>query len=267
MVMQFFRQIGDQVNDTTNQISDTIQAVVKGPSRLSASVRQILQDHGDKPILKASIIRTPVSTFVKEALNVVSLGEFKKRLSKQPYDDVFHLFMVLTLSDVSVSLEKNSIITMRVNPDRKGESREAFPSGLTLNKLIEATSQRMGPKFIPYTSKSNNCQNFILNVLRANGMSTPELEIFVKQDTNALFDGILRKFSNVITDLGAKFETVKQGAGHTSLSKATPKGRHGTTFRKATPKGRHGTTFRFHPLTFALLDEGATPCKFQKYSL
>jgi hypothetical protein len=179
-------------------------------------VQSILAKHGDKTITKARVVRKPVSSAVKEALNVVSLGEFKKKLAKQSYDDIFHLFMLLTLSDgTNVSLEKNSIITMRVNPDRSGESVEASPpEGLTLNDLMNAAAKKMGKKFIPYAANSNNCQNFILNVLRANNMDTPELDTFVKQDTNELFEGgivDLRKFSNAITDLGAKIATVQEG--------------------------------------------------------
>jgi len=186
---------------------------VQGPSRLSASVRAILEKHGNKPISKAVIIRTPVSSPVKDALNVVSLGEFKKRLSKQPYDEIFHLFMLFTVDGTTISLEKNAIITMQVNPNRTGDSREVeVPAGLTLNQLMEATSMKMGKKFIPYASNSNNCQSLILNVLRANGMDTPALEAFVKQDTNQLFDDYLRKFSNTITDLGARVATVQDGA-------------------------------------------------------
>jgi hypothetical protein len=206
------------VSDKVEQAKKTVDAVVYSPTELSASVRDILAKYGDKPITKAIVVRTPVSAVVKEALNVVSLGEFKKKLAAQPYDDIFHLFMLFTLSDgTTVSLEKNSIITMRVNPDRKGDSREASPpEGLTLNELMEATRKKMGKKFIPYAANSNNCQNFILNVLRANKMDTPELDTFVKQDTNELFDGdggFLRNFSQQITNLGAKIATVQEGVG------------------------------------------------------
>lgn len=207
--MEFFKRI----EDTSQQIGETMKAVVQGPSRLSAEVRKVLAEYGDKPISKAVILRTPVSSPVKDALNVVSLGEFKKRLARQPYDDIFHLFMLFTVGGTAISLEKNAIITMKVNPNRSGESREVVvPPGLTLNQLMDATAKKMGKKFIPYASNSNNCQSLILNVLQANGMDTPELDTFVKQDTSELFDDYLRKFSNTITDLGARVATVTDGA-------------------------------------------------------
>jgi hypothetical protein len=204
------------IQTKVEDIKKTAEAVVYGPSELSKSVRDILAKYGDQTITAVKVIRTPVSSVVKEALNVVSLGEFKKKLAKQPYDDIFHLFVLMTLADGNtLSLEKNSIITMRVNPDRKGDSRDATPpAGLTVSQLMDNTKRKMGKKFIPYSAKSANCQNFILNVLRANDMATPELETFVKQDTDVLFEGdggFLRQFSNTITDLGAKVATIQEG--------------------------------------------------------
>jgi hypothetical protein len=197
-------------------IKKTAVAVVSGPSELSKSVRDILKKYGDQTITAVKVIRTPVSSVVKEALNVVSLGEFKKKLAQQPYDDIFHLFILMTLADGNtLSLEKNSIITMRVNPDRTGDSRDATPpAGLTVNQLMDNTKRKMKAKFIPYSAKNTNCQHFVLNVLRANKMATPELETFVKQDTDVLFEGdggFLRNFSNTITDLGAKIATIQEG--------------------------------------------------------
>lgn len=206
----------DPIQTEVEKVKKTVKAVVEGVTDLSASVRDILAKHGDKTITKVSVIRTPVSSVVKEALNVVSLGEFKKKLSAAPYDDIYHLFMLLTLSDgTTVSLEKNALITMRVNPDRKGDFREASPpAGLTLNALMDNTKKKMGKKFLPYSAKSANCQNFILNVLRANQMDTPTLDTFVKQDTDDLLgasDSFLNKFSNAVTNLGGVVATIQEG--------------------------------------------------------
>jgi len=213
---QVQEKVVQPIKSEVDKVSKTVKAVVEGPTELSASVREILAKHGDKTITKASVVRTPVSGVVKEALNVVSLGEFKKKLSAAPYDDIFHLFMLLTLSDgTTVSLEKNAIITMRVKPDRKGDSQEASPpAGLTLNDLMANTAKKMGKKFIPYSAKNMNCQHFILNVLKANQMDTPALDTFVKQDTSDLLgkeDSFLNKVSNAVTDLGAKIATIQEG--------------------------------------------------------
>ena len=88
--------------------------------------------------------------------------------------------------------EKNAAISADVNPSiSNAQYMEVpnIPSGLTVNQLIENTRNLMKEKFIPYTASNNNCQNFILNVIRANNMSNPELEAFIKQDTSNIFRG------------------------------------------------------------------------------
>jgi hypothetical protein len=80
---------------------------------------------------------------------------------------------------------------------------------------VEAGQKRMGSKFWPYDSQSNNCQHFILNMLQANNFGTTEDYTFVKQDTDALFErtGKLGKVANALTDIGAKANLLMKGAG------------------------------------------------------
>ena len=88
----------------------------------------------------------------------------------------------------------------------------SIPSGLTINKLIENTQKSMGSKFIPYSSSSNNCQDFILNVLKANQMDSQELNAFIKQDTSMIFkDEKFKKFADTVTGLGEKIDVIAQG--------------------------------------------------------
>jgi hypothetical protein len=61
----------------------------------------------------------------------------------------------------------------------------------------------MGGRFLPYQSNSYNYQVFIMGILDANGLNTPELTAFVKQDTRSIFknNSMLRKFANTLIDL------------------------------------------------------------------
>ena len=86
------------------------------------------------------------------------------------------------------------------------------PSGLTINQLIENTRNLMKEKFIPYSSSSNNCQNFVLNILRANNMNNPQLEEFVLQKVDMIFkDPNFKKFADTVTGLGEKIDIISQG--------------------------------------------------------
>ena len=48
----------------------------------------------------------------------------------------------------------------------------------------------MGSKYFTYSAKDNNCQDFILAVLKANNIGNEEDYSFVKQDTKSLFENL-----------------------------------------------------------------------------
>jgi len=203
--------------------TQAVASVTSKPTKVSAKVRGILKTMGDIPITSAEVVRSPVQSIVQQAINFVSGGEFKKAIADKPYDDIFHLMIVLTLEDgKKYSLEKNAIITLRPTKGRSGESMPvSVPLGLTLNKALEKTEEAMGDLYATYSAKSNNCQDFILAFLKANGMGDAKVYSFVKQDVSTLFGktDFLRKFTNTVTDIGAKVTTLIEGEGTKSKSK------------------------------------------------
>ncbi len=74
--------------------------------------------------------------------------------------------------------------------------------------------------FFNYSAKSNNCQDMILNIMDPIKIGDESDRIFVKQDTDFLFENLpflrkfsKRKFSNTITTIGARADAIKSGAG------------------------------------------------------
>ena len=67
--------------------------------------------------------------------------------------------------------------------------------------------------FYRYSAYNNNCQTFISNILKANNLLTHELNNFIIQDTQQLFNNLtnLRKITNTLTDIGGRFNIIKQG--------------------------------------------------------
>jgi hypothetical protein len=82
---------------------------------------------------------------------------------------------------------------------------------------MEKTQEAMGDAFATYSARDNNCQDFILAFLKANGMGDEKDYAFVKQDVKSLFGktSFLRKFTNTVTDIGAKVSTLIEGEGAT----------------------------------------------------
>ena len=203
------------------------KTVLEGRNDLRPKVRNILSKYGNDIIVNYILKRTPVSSLLRSALSAVSFGEFGKRYKESEYDDLFHLFLELTTqSGKKIIVEKNEVINLEVSqPARPKEEVEDilnFPSGITLNQLLQNTKDRMGQSdFLKYSAKDNNCQDFIINVLDANNIGDESDREFVKQDTDFLFENLpfLRKFSNTVTTIGARANVVTTGAGKKKLSK------------------------------------------------
>lgn len=71
-------------------------------------------------------------------------------------------------------------------------------------------------KFSTYNAKRNNCQDFVLSVLKANSMNNKTREKFIKQNakdillTLPIFTQKIIKFT---TDIGAVFNRLVEGKG------------------------------------------------------
>ena len=219
-----FRKAGDKIKSTAQSAyhtaKDIAHKVYTGDTGMPPNVKKILERYGNEVIRDIDIVRNPVGKALTGALSVASMGEFGRNLENAPYDKLFHLKIVIILqSGTRVSLEKVERVSMTVNP-KPVKDEESTPTPLngktlTLNELYENARDRMGDRFYPYSARDNNCQNFILNVLQASGVGNTRDYDFVKQNTKELFgeNSFLRKASNTITDIGARFNVLQQGGG------------------------------------------------------
>ena len=184
-----------------------INRVMNFKKNVPPKVKQALDKIGNEPILSARCGRTPVQAIVQGALRTIA---------NVPYDNLFHLFIELTLPSGKWVIEKIERINL-VKEDRSNktgaEFTSSFPVNKTVNELFGNTQNFMGGRFLPYQSNSNNCQVFIMGILNANGLNNSELTNFVKQDTRSIFKNnpVLRKFANTLTDLGGYASAVIQG--------------------------------------------------------
>lgn len=213
-----FHKIENTANNTINTIKDVAHKVWTGDTGMPPNVQNILNQYGNQLITKIDIVRNPVGDALVGALSIVSRGNFGNNLKNAPYDKLYHLKIVITLQDgTRVSMEKVERVNLVVNPqpvkDEQGIPTTLNGKQLTLGQLYDNAKNYMGGKFYPYSARDNNCQNFILSVLQASGIGNQQDYEFVKQDTKQLFgdDSFLRKASNTVTDIGARFNVLQQG--------------------------------------------------------
>ena len=214
------------VSSLTPAASITLELKKRPTELYPPNVRNILKKNGDEKITKITIVRTPVESFVQNLMQVISAGKFKQAVKKTGYDDMFHLSLIINDKYILdkqevVKLKKSNkipkngqIVSMDVNKD------------LTLSQLVDDTKKRMGDdKFSNYSAKSNNCQDFLLNVLSANKLNAGSLDEFIKQDSTKVFKELPKitdKLANVLTDVGAVANKIVEGEGPPMFPKDPP---------------------------------------------
>jgi hypothetical protein len=202
------------IKPTTPNNLNVVKEVIKGRNDYPEKVNKILARYGDIPVVGFSLKRTPVSKLLTGALSAASKGEFNKRLQASEYDKLFHLYLEITLeTGKKILVEKNEVINMMMSSKRPQEEIRPIkttPKNLTINIIMKNTKKAMGAKFLKY-SADNNCQDFIVSMLRANKIGSASDISFVKQDTKFLFKNLpyLRKMSNTATTAGARVNVLK----------------------------------------------------------
>ena len=183
--------------------------------RMPLSVRRVLKNKGNLNIKKMVVYRHPVSNGVQLLMNIGSLGKIKQKARELGYDDIYHLYAIMELSDGSIyRFEKTSVAVLQpVSSYSKDNSEDVELGNVSLNEFWTRGENRMGEeKFYAYHATDNNCQDWMSNILRANSMMTSDLNKFINQDVYALMknQGLLSKISEVATDLGGLAESVKE---------------------------------------------------------
>jgi hypothetical protein len=143
-----FRQVVKPITDRYEQAKKTVSALVFGLSDFNAQFRMVLEQYGDVPIKSIKVCRSPVQQAVQEAMNLVSLGAFKKRLSRQSYDEIYHLFASISLEDGTVlTLDKQAILKLKVGNKNYQDSINVSQPFTNLNQMLDKTKTGMGDNF------------------------------------------------------------------------------------------------------------------------
>lgn len=151
-----------------------------------------LSDFKDEVIYDMKILRSPLPRHMDEALDLITRGEFTNLKQKYHFDQVFHLAVMVTTTKGDLLIEKNAhgVNIARYKPypaeDMSVVSRRFGKPDFTVGALILNTQKALGDKFFSYSAFGNNCQNFIFNLLRSNGLMTLDYANFVSQDMTEL---------------------------------------------------------------------------------
>ncbi len=201
---------GEGIKEIYQTVKRVASKLIFGDNSLPENVNKFLKQNGEAKLINGSINRKPISSMINKVLNVFSWGQFQDNLDKTPYDKLFHLSLDIRLSNGKIiKIEKNERITItqiyNIDNNSNNDLNISLPN-ITLNEFINNGYKQMGSDFFTYNGSTNNCQSFILGLLKGSNALTEEARTFIKQDTKHLFDNmpLTKRIMDTVTDLAAK---------------------------------------------------------------
>jgi hypothetical protein len=145
-----------------------------------------LNKYGDEIIKKMVVIRVPITSIFNMII---------KPFNNIYYDKYFHLSLIINDKYI---IEKNEVINVAYYKKVIIKDGQYLPAGysniqhykindnlipnISIKQLLYNTQQYMGSSYFPYSGLRNNCQDFILGILKSNNIKDDNLYNFIKQD-------------------------------------------------------------------------------------
>lgn len=202
-----------------NFVTRRIKAIIQGPSTKPSSRLQKFLDAHPQQIVKMQVGRQPVNSLVTGALNTVSLGAFKRKQKDLNYDQIYHNFILVTLSDGrTFRLEKNQTVSER--PARDSDfAHQLFDipmtKSLTMKQVMENAARDNESQLYKFRAGSNNCQQFTADIVTRNGLLPADAKALERQNSKALVETLPGgdAIPNGITDAAAVAQRLIHGDG------------------------------------------------------
>jgi hypothetical protein len=184
--------------------------ISREPGLFPPKDREVIAQVGDEKVTKLTLFRYPIS--------LSKFAKFIGALKDTPYDSLMHLGLVINDKYLT---EKDAVLTFeRGGVPKQSTDTLDVPVGLkefTINEMIDRTRNRMGKeRFSTYKALSWNCQDYLKNMLDANGLSTAETTKFILQDLTQVTKNLpsyADAISNFYTGAKAVVNRLIQGEG------------------------------------------------------
>lgn len=179
--------------DYSTILTEGIKAIQSIPVKLdfNSTAQKTLNETKSIPITELRVYRTPLQTYVDIGLTALTAGDWDKAVRKYGIDEIFHLYMIAKLKNgKSYIIEKNEVPhieqatadQIKILPPNYMRVIPLPKYALTIPKLVmNALAFEGRKKFFTYNFRTNNCQVFVGDILRANNLLTPDLDAYIHQ--------------------------------------------------------------------------------------
>ena len=164
---------------------------------------QILHTYGNDIIMDIYIRRSPILSMINSIV---------KPLNNINYDKYFHLDIII---NNKIKIEKNERINisidMRINRNEVSYYQLYNVPNIKINDFLFNCKYNMGDElYFTYHPFNNNCQIFIMSLLKYNGINDLNAQNFIYQDVNYIINNYktLVKGSKFLTDVAGRFNSL-----------------------------------------------------------
>lgn len=228
-LFDFLKSAGKKVKDLASNVGQRIKGVVLGRNDYPPAERTLIDKYGNMPIKSICLYREPLEKSVNTLTNVLSAGQMGQLKKKYSFDEMYHLFMVITVQEsqdklVPILIEKNEVINIHeypnVNPNAQKLDLHLSPKfNYTFKQFLDNGQRVMGSRYFTYDPFDNNCQVFIASLISANPpleQDNPNAQKFIMQDVQGLkteLNPVSRALFRGTTGLAGRMNVLLKGYG------------------------------------------------------
>jgi hypothetical protein len=188
------------------------------------SARDFLTKYKDAKISNFVIRKNPIQSGVEKVLNFISQGKYNEIKEDYAYDTMYHLRLDFEIDGRIYMTEKTANIQFRNGMTTEEDEVYKINSDKVIPLLtaVENTFKKMGSNFFSYDAFTNNCQNYIMNFLSANGLLTEDAKNFIYQPVDDMVKKLpsyVKKFASGVTKLGSVVDKGLQAIGLRGLKR------------------------------------------------
>ena len=188
------------------------------------SARDFLTKYKDAKISNFVIRKNPIQSGVEKVLNFISQGKYNEIKEDYAYDTMYHLRLDFEIDGRIYMTEKTANIQFRNGMTTEEDEVYKINSDKVIPLLtaVENTYKKMGSNFFSYDAFTNNCQNYIMNFLSANGLLTGDAKNFIYQPVDDMVKKLpsyVKKFASGVTKIGSVVDKGLQAIGLRGLKR------------------------------------------------
>ena len=208
---------GDGLLDWIRNLKNVVLNPNKALISIPKPVTDFLQKYGSYKIVSINVCREPLQQMIIKLGDKLTDGKLTENRKNLNYDDVFHLYISLQITQGSetktVLLEKNQRVIVEIKDKQPKVGGQCVP--VRMNKSIDLNTFMMtniNSNTWLYDAVNFNCQDYVSKRLQSNGMMTPELNTFINQDVNQLLPNkVLQKIAKGATNIASLLQNIYSG--------------------------------------------------------